>query len=222
MLQVSEEWLKVYPGAKLGIMAVRRVANPQDHEQLRQEQLNLEQTLRNQFKSREDINAFRPVPAYSQYYRRFNKTYHVSAQIESVALKGKAIPSVAALVEAMFMAELKSGLLTAGHDLKMLAGPLFYGVANGNEVYTRLNGQEQAVKAGDMILSDSAGIIGSIIYGPDKRTRITSETVDALFVIYAPPGIETADIEEHLTDIAAKVKLIAPMAEIEFRKIYKA
>jgi hypothetical protein len=34
-----------------------------------------------------------------------------------VALKGKAIPRQAALVEAMFMAELENLILTAGHDL---------------------------------------------------------------------------------------------------------
>jgi hypothetical protein len=46
--------------------------------------------------------------AYVDYYRRHGKTYHVKAQRESIALKGKPIPARAALVEAMFMAELKS------------------------------------------------------------------------------------------------------------------
>ncbi len=58
-----------------------------------------------------------PLPAYASYYRAFDKTYHVLGQLKSVAVKGKAIPSVAALVEAMFIAELHNGLLTAGHDL---------------------------------------------------------------------------------------------------------
>jgi hypothetical protein len=46
----------------------------------------------------------------------------VKAQWESVAVKGKPIPSRAALVEAMFMAARL--VLTAGHDLDALAGPL--------------------------------------------------------------------------------------------------
>jgi hypothetical protein len=62
--------------------------------------------------------------AYADYYRAYGKTYHVSAQWESVAVKGKAIPRRAALVEAMYMAELKNLILTAGHDLASIALPV--------------------------------------------------------------------------------------------------
>ena len=47
-----------------------------------------------------------PIPAYNACYKGFKKTYHVQLQLESVALKGRSIPRVAALMEAMFMAEL--------------------------------------------------------------------------------------------------------------------
>jgi hypothetical protein len=41
------------------------------------------------------------------------KTYHIALQLEPVVLKGKSLPNVAALVEAMFTAELGDLLLTA-------------------------------------------------------------------------------------------------------------
>ncbi|HET7271275.1 MAG TPA: hypothetical protein VFI90_09325 [Rubrobacter sp.] len=41
----------------------------------------------------------------------------MKAQRESVARMGKPIPSRAALVEAMFTADLMNLILTAGHDL---------------------------------------------------------------------------------------------------------
>ena len=62
--------------------------------------------------------------AYRDYYKRFDKTYHVQLQLESLLFKGKSIPSVAGLVDAMFMAEMKDWLLTAGHDLDSLQLPL--------------------------------------------------------------------------------------------------
>ncbi|MFN8461858.1 MAG: hypothetical protein U0X93_08840 [Anaerolineales bacterium] len=74
----------------------------------------------------------------------------------SIVLKGKSIPSVASLVECMFMAEVKNMLLTAGHDLDKLQLPLTLDVTQGTESYTLMRGA-QTVKAGDMTISDQAG-----------------------------------------------------------------
>ena len=38
------------------------------------------------------------------------------------------------------------------------------------------------------------GIISGIIYRPDLRTKIISETRKAVFIIYAPPGITQKEI----------------------------
>ena len=69
------------------------------------------------------------------------------------------------------MAEIDSRLLTAGHDLAALEGRLRLDVATGTESYTLLRGTPQAPKAGDMMICDEGGIISSIVYGPDQRTR---------------------------------------------------
>jgi hypothetical protein len=46
------------------------------------------------------------------------------SELESVARKGKSIPSRAALVEAMFIAELENLILTAGNDLDVVVPPV--------------------------------------------------------------------------------------------------
>ena len=53
-------------------------------------------------KNLERLEAMPPAEreAVEQNYRRFQQTYHVALQLESVALKGKPLPRVAALVEA--------------------------------------------------------------------------------------------------------------------------
>ena len=48
------------------------------------------------------------LKAYQEHYKRFEKTYHVHLQLESIVFKGKPIPTSVALVEAMFMAEVNS------------------------------------------------------------------------------------------------------------------
>ena len=161
-----------------------------------------------------------PLKTYHDYYKRFKKTYHVLLQLESIVFKNKSIPKIATLVEVMFMAELKNLLLTAGHNLDVADIPIKLDVASGGEKYTLLNGQEKELLSGDMMISDSQGIISSIIYGPDKRTQITSDIQNVLFTVYAPPGIEKSKVFLHLQDIQNYVHIISPESEVELLKVY--
>lgn len=213
----SQTWRTTYPGAAAGVLAMRGVANPEHHPALDERKQRLESDLRARFAGR-DAAAIREIPqvqAYNAYYKQFKKTYHVQLQLESVALKGKPIPRVAGLVEAMFMAELGNLLLTAGHDLDALQGSVRLDIAAGEERYTLLNGQEQALKAGDMMMADDVGVISSVLYGPDRRTCITPQTRSVLFAVYAAPGIGEDAVRRHLEDIRANVLLISPEAVVE-------
>lgn len=222
MFIVSEAWKAAYPGAAIGVLAMHDVVNPEHHPALDRRKEELEDQLRSQYAGydRAALRALPTLQAYHTYYKRFKKTYHVQLQLESVALKGKSIPSVATLVEAMFMAELKNLLLTAGHDLEALQMPVRVDVADGSERYLRLNGQEQVLKPGDMMIADAQGIMSSVLYGPDSRTRISSETRQVLLTVYAPPGIGEQAVHQHLQDIQANVMLVAPDAQVESLKVY--
>lgn len=222
MLSISNTWKTTYPGAFVGLLAMAKVVNPQHHPELEARKTEIEAQLRSQFANleRADLKALPTLHAYNAYYKQFKKSYHVQAQVESVVWKGKTIPSVAALVEAMFMAELKNMLLTAGHDLKKVQPPVKISVAAGDEQYLKMNGQEQVLKAGDMYIADEQGILSSILYGPDHRTQITPDTTQALFTVYAPPGIEPQTVRQHLEDIRDYVRMVAPQAEVTLLEVY--
>jgi len=221
MLIVSEAWKRAYPGAAVGVLVVRDVLNPERHAALDKRKEELENQLRARFSDydRAALKALPTIQAYNAYYKRYKKTYHVQHQLESVAFKGKPIPRVAALVEVMFVAELKNLLLTAGHDLDAVQVPVKLDVAEGSERYIRLNGQEQGLKPGDMMIADAQGVISCVLYGPDRRTRITPETHQVLFTVYAPPGIGEQAVHDHLHDIQANVLLVAPQAEVELLEV---
>ncbi len=222
MFEVTSAWKSTYPEAHAGVLVMRAVSNPAHHAGLESEKLALEERLRVQFagQDRAAIASHPVLRAYGEYYRQFKKTYHIQLQLESIVLKGKSIPSVAALVESMFMAEMQDMLLTAGHDLDTLQLPLTLDVATGTERYTLLRGEEQVLKAGDMMISDQAGVVSSIVYGPDQRTQITPNTRNVVFTAYAPPGIDEQTVMEHLQHIQDNVRLFSPQAEVELLKVY--
>jgi DNA/RNA-binding domain of Phe-tRNA-synthetase-like protein len=219
----SPSWKQAYPAALAGVLVMRAAANPEDHPDLTRRKEDLETRLRARFagQDRSAINALPVIQAYDAYYKKFKKTYHVALQLESVAFKGKALPRVAALVEAMFMAELENMLLTAGHDLDTLDLPVRLEVARGEEKYILMRGEEQTLKAEDMFMADGKGIISSIIYGPDQRTRITPSTTAVMFTVYAPPGIAPSTVQVHLESMRDNVLLVSPTARVELLQVFQ-
>lgn len=224
MFRVSDRWKEAYPDAHAGVLMMRGAANPAHHAGLEQRKAALEEDLRQRYAGQDRAALLRdPVlQAYDAYYKRFKKTYHVQLQLESILFKDKSIPSVASLVEAMFMAEMDRLLLTAGHDLDIVRLPLTLDVATGEESYILLRGEPQTPKAGDMMISDGEGIISSIVYGPDQRTQIAAGTRNVVFTIYSPPGISEQQVQQQLAAIRDNVLTIAPEARVETLHVYGA
>ncbi len=222
LISLSDTWKKAYPDAHLGALVMRGVTNPRHYSELEQRKRALEDELRAQFagQTKADIAAIPTMQAYRAYYKRFKKTYHVLLQLRSVALEGKPIPSVAALVEAMFIAELQNGLLTAGHDLDKVAAAVTLDVAQGDEQFIMLNGREQTHKAGDMIMIDANGVICSVIYGSDQRTALGPSTNHVMFIVYAPAGIDSGVVRQHLQDIRENVLIVTPEAVTQELHVY--
>jgi DNA/RNA-binding domain of Phe-tRNA-synthetase-like protein len=222
MFDITPTWKTSFPYAHAGVLVMHNVTNPAQHPELEKRKAELEEQIRAQFsgQDRAAMAGHRVLQAYNSYYKRFKKSYHVQLQLESIAWKGKSIPSVSALVESMFMAEMKNMLLTAGHDLDVLQLPLILDVSKGTETYTLMRGDEQTLKPDDMFISDQSGVISSIIYGPDQRTQITASTRNVVYTVYAPPVIDGQAVEKHLHNIREYVLLFAPQAQTELLNVH--
>ncbi|MGH2381819.1 MAG: hypothetical protein ACRDG7_11435 [Candidatus Limnocylindria bacterium] len=224
ILEIDPAWRRRHPGAAVGVLAVRGVTNPPIHAGLNDLAAALEADIRARLGKleRNALRATPPLPAYATYYKRWGQRYHVAMQLESVAQKGRPLPRSAALVEAMFIAELRNGLLTAGHDLDALVLPVRLAAGNG-ERYRGPSGAELAVKTDDMFIADAQRrILSAIVTGPSDFARITSATTSALFHVYAPPGVDVTRLAAHLDEIERNVRLISPTAAVAGRDIASA
>lgn len=223
-LEVTKEWKDAFPGASVGLLVMKNTVNPKNNPDLDNKMKEIEEEIRNNFSEsgREGIRELSTIRAYTEYYKKFKKTYHVMLQLESIALKNRNLPRISTLVSAMFAAELKNQLLTAGHDISKLQNPVVLNIANGNESYTGMGGKLQNLNPDDMFISDNAGVISSIIYGPDNRTPITPDTEDVLFSVYGPTGISPEQIKNHLEDISSYVKLVSTDAVTDTLEIYSS
>jgi DNA/RNA-binding domain of Phe-tRNA-synthetase-like protein len=174
---------------------------------------NLEISIRDTYQkaTRKELKEIYPLNAYVAYYKKFGSTYHVLLQLESVA-KGKPIQNKLPIVEAMFMSELKTLLLTAVHDFDKIILPLSLKKSSGTESFISLNGSKVTVNKNDLYITDKENIISSFIRGADHRTAVTPLTTKALFTTYAPSEIEDTLIYQNLSDIESFVRIFSPQA----------
>jgi DNA/RNA-binding domain of Phe-tRNA-synthetase-like protein len=204
MISLSPELKVIYPKAMFGSLIARDVPNRRGHELLEERKRDLESRIRESYA---DVDDDGMIQSYRPYYRRWGKTYPIEFQIKTIKGGGN-LPQVSVLVDSMFMAEVKNRILTSGHDLEALEGDLTFDVSDGGERYLKLNGKEQALKKGDVILIDEEGILASVLYGPARRTSIASETRNALYFGWCPYGIDEELIKSHTEDILNNIRLV--------------
>ena len=223
-ITATEEWRKAHPGAIIGLLEVTGANNHQPAPRLDERKREVEAGLRQRCQgfARPDFLAQPVMSAYERYYKRFDKTYHVLLQVESIVLKGKNLPNVSPLVDANFTAEVDTLVLTAGHDVDRLHGPILMDVSRPDEQMIQMNGAPKAIRAGDMIMRDADGICCTIIYGQDNRSPISAATTHALYVSYAPPGVPADAVEAQLRQIEENIRLFAPAAVVEQRRLLSA
>jgi DNA/RNA-binding domain of Phe-tRNA-synthetase-like protein len=220
-ISASAEWRAAHPGATIGVLELSGVENAGSSAALNERKRDVEARLRERFTgmTRQELLALPVLSAYDRYYARFNKTYHVQLQLESIVWKGKSLPDVSPAVDANFMAEVETLVLTAGHDVTRLRGPIAMDVAQAGDQITQMNGNAKALRAGDMIMRDAGGVCCSIIYGQDNRSPITRTTTGVLYVAYAPAGVPAESVARQLEGIEENIRLFAPEAVVEQQRL---
>lgn len=220
----SSEWSAAHTGATIGLLELSGAENRQPSEQFNQFKRDTEARLRTIYTgfNRKEFLSLPVMAAYDRYYRRFDKTYHVLLQVESIVTKGKNLPDVSPLVDANFASEVSSFVLTAGHDADLLEAPVCIDVSREEDQITPMNGVTRLIRAGDMVMRDRGGVCCSILYGQDHRSPITTATTHVLYVAYAPPGVPGEAVQTQLDQIERAVRLFAPRAVLEQKHLISA
>lgn len=218
MIRLHENVQQTWPGARFGVLVLRGFApQPGAGEAFaRRAEAELEalRARHRDYDRKRFCQSDGVMAAYTRYYKKFKKSYFVLLQLESV-LRGKGIPEAPPLVQALFLTELQSGMLLAGHDLNSLCPPLSIECAQGGEWCSVSGAGEVSLKPGDIAMRDGRGFFLSMIYGQAERTRITPATGDVFFLVDGVPGLDGACCEKTLERLLSNVRLFQPDAQPE-------
>jgi DNA/RNA-binding domain of Phe-tRNA-synthetase-like protein len=216
-IEATQAWKAAYPEGAIGLLEVANIDNRAAAPELEARKRTLEQALREKYAgfNRAQFAALPVLRDYVRYYKRFDKTYHVLQQLESVALKGKALPNISPLVDANFAAELETLVLTAAHDAARLESPVVIDLSGAADTMTQMSGATKTLPAGDMVMRDAGGVSCSILYGQDQRSPASADTTRALYVAYGAPGVSENDVRRQLDAVLSHLKTFAPACTVE-------
>ncbi|MEM1486248.1 phenylalanine--tRNA ligase beta subunit-related protein [Oscillospiraceae bacterium PP1C4] len=219
MFTIDNQMKEALPGIKIGILMMKNTSF------CSLDELEIHNSFREiQHKygdmDRKELKVLYPIQSYMSYYKKFGYSYPVLAQLESVLKGKKTLHAESGVLQAMFLSELESMLLTAGHDLSKLQMPLQLKLAAGNETYQSISEKEVNTVGNDLMICDGTGVISSVLRGPDFKSRITESTVDVLFTIYAPLGIETEYIETSLRSLEERIKAFSRSSQTEVMQVF--
>jgi len=212
----TDRWREEHPGSSAAVALYRGLTVGDETDVLAAMKRELEAELRARWGSatKQELLADPTLAAYQRHDQRFGQNYHVAMQIMSIAQKGKSIPTRNPLIEAMFMTELKTGVLASAQDADQIAFPIAVDSADGSEQYTRYDGVEELCKAGDQLMRDADGnVLTSIAQGPTAFGLVTPETTAVAYCFYFPAGVPDSAIDDSLGYLDQCVRAACPGAK---------
>ncbi|MCF0141620.1 MAG: hypothetical protein HUJ78_06405 [Mogibacterium sp.] len=153
---------------------------------------------------------------YYKYYKKFKKTYPVILQYESFAFKGRPFPRNNPVVEAPFLAEVVTKVLSGCHDIDKTSGDVVFYSPTEKEDFMGLRGEVIHTYPNDVAARDDDGIIKSLIAGADDRTAGSDESRNVFYPFFGTPGQDTSELESAAKVLEKYVKTLAPAAKCEY------
>jgi DNA/RNA-binding domain of Phe-tRNA-synthetase-like protein len=144
--------------------------------------------------------ARRRVDAFAGHFAAHGHRCPLPGQLDRAARKG--LPKILPLVDALLACEMTTGLLMGVQDWSAVRGELVYGACETQESFEGMRGPVTC-SPGEPVLQDGEGVIASYFQGPDRRTRVSPETRDAVFFVFTAPGLGAEDVEAGVAAVEA-------------------
>lgn len=133
------------------------------------------------------------------------------------ALKGETLPAINTLVDAGNLCSLEFQLPYGLYDLDAIEGPISVRVGHEGEGYAGIR-KEHVNVGGRIALVDERGPFGNPS-SDSARTMVTTETCDALVVVFAPAAADPARLDHVVAVTAERIVRFAGGVIAESRRL---
>ena len=194
-VQFSQRIKERYPTMRLGLVEVRGAENSGMRE-LRDERRTVERIVKKEYRNWEKVDI---IKAYDKVFGRHKRPFPILEGVKAV-LKGKGIPTLSPLIDAMLLAELKHLVLMTAHDTDKLEGTLTVDQAMEGDEFTNITGDAVPLDQGDVVVRDSRGIVATYLEGQSLRTKVTKKTRNCAYFAFYVPGVKDVSLTNLIRD----------------------
>lgn len=208
---IDQAFWELYPDATIGIVIARGINN-QPAEDSTIGTLLADAVAAAAARLGEDDLATHPAIApWREAYRKFGvKPAKFRSSIENLlrSARGQGVRAINPLVDLYNSVSLRHWLPCGGEDLRTVRGDIRLTRADGSEHFVPLGSSDvQRPQPGEVIYLDDEGVLCRCWnWREAERTKLTSETTDAVLVIEGLPEMGRAAVEAACADLATLVE----------------
>ncbi|MGW0911757.1 B3/B4 domain-containing protein [Streptomyces sp. NPDC002784] len=158
---------------------------------------------------------------YTAFGAKPSRTRNSAEALAKRALSGAGLPRINLLVDLYNAISVAHLIPVGGEDLDRVQGGMRLVRATGDEPFVTVAdgaGTVEHPDAGEVVWCDDAGVTcrrWNWRQGP--RTRLTEETVSAVFLLESMAPMPVADVERAAAELAEQLEKYSPEARIEVR-----
>ncbi|WP_432198750.1 B3/B4 domain-containing protein [Streptomyces sp. bgisy027] len=159
--------------------------------------------------------------AYTAFGSKPSRTRNSAEALVKRALSEAGLPRINLLVDVYNAISVARLVPVGGEDIDRIEGAMHLVRATGEEDFVTVAGGEQVIEhpdAGEIVWRDEAGVTcrrWNWRQGP--RTRLTEETVSAIFLLESLAPMPVADVGSAAEELADLLEKFSPGARIEVR-----
>ncbi|MEV1083228.1 phenylalanine--tRNA ligase beta subunit-related protein [Streptomyces sp. NPDC050211] len=159
--------------------------------------------------------------AYTAFGSKPSRTRNSAEALAKRALSEAGLPRINVLVDLYNAISVAHLIPVGGEDLDHIQGGMRLVRATGDEDFVTVAAGEEVVEhpdAGEIVWCDEAGVTcrrWNWRQGP--RTRLTEETVSAIFLLESMAPMPVADVEQAAAELAELLEKFSPGAHLEIR-----
>lgn len=209
-LEISTDVFERFPDLRIGIAVVRGVQVLDTHPELEALKFEMADDVHNRYQG-VNLGSLERIKAFREIYRAFGvDPGERSSSVEALlrrAARGKGLPAVNTVVDALNVTSLEMVIPLAGYDLGQLSLPVTLRFAQAGEPFVPMgSGDASELDAGELVYADQQRVIcRDFNYRDADVTKIASSTTDVLIIVDGCGPIPLEDVQEALDLAASRV-----------------
>lgn len=208
ILSVDKKIFDQFPTLQLGVIIVNNADNSKTHNEVADLLMTQRQRITTDV-TEDTLKADPKITVWREVYRAFgSKPSEYRSSVENLPrmiLKGRELKNGNTLVDLYNYISLKHTLPAGGEDCAKIDGPVKLTFATAMESTLKILGddKEEAPYEGEIIYKDKiSAICRRWNWREADRTKLTSQTTDAILVLEALAPVDRAQLEQALTELA--------------------